>query len=108
MEDKFLDGLFSGIGKTQTSIITIKDEINITPKTFLSEEMSKKYGVLKMESVYENSKVIHNRIVFITPSKFYLYMERRGESDTYNKTIIYSANQIEEVKIFINSLKKIK
>jgi hypothetical protein len=58
------------------------------------------------DSDYENNKVIHNEIITRHVSGFYLYFNKKQEKKVFK--IIYEADKLEEVKFFINNLKKLK
>ena len=58
------------------------------------------------ESIYSNNKVIHSEIIFRHGSGIFIYLNKKVEPTIFK--IIYKPEQIEEVKFFINNLKKLK
>jgi hypothetical protein len=57
-------------------------------------------------SDYENNKVEHTEIILRHTSGIFLYINKKEDLKVFK--IIYKPDQLEEVKFFINSLKKLK
>jgi hypothetical protein len=101
---EFYDTLNDGI----YSIMYISIE-SLTPLDLMSEEnFAKHYVTIYLNSEYEENTIKHNQGIFKHPSGFYLCLTRKGATDIFTLKVIYKIKQYEEVKVFINALKKLK
>lgn len=57
-------------------------------------------------SDYENNKVEHTEIIIRHISGIFIYINKKEDPKIFK--IIYQPSQLEEVKFFINNLKKLK
>jgi hypothetical protein len=58
------------------------------------------------ESIYTDNKVLHSEIIYKHTSGIFIYLNKKVEPTIFK--IIYKTDQLEEVKFFINNLKKLK
>lgn len=58
------------------------------------------------ESIYTDNRVLHSEIIYKHTSGIFIYLNKKVEPTIFK--IIYKTDQLEEVKFFINSLKKLK
>jgi hypothetical protein len=100
---KFFDKFYNSLDKLH-SIMNVPLENDYIIDYILNKKET--FVPKFFESDYENKKVTHNEIILKHLSGFYIYINKKEVSKTYR--IIYEASQIEEVKFFINSLKRIK
>jgi|LauGreDrversion4_2_1035121.scaffolds.fasta_scaffold49783_3 hypothetical protein len=90
------------------SIIEIDSEV-LNPSTLLNDEKySKIYSPIYLMTKYVNSRINHYEAAFKHTSGFYICLNRKGESEVFTLKVVYKIKQYEELKIFINNLKKIK
>lgn len=86
----------------------------LNPANLLNNEFfNKKYKSICLNSIYNvNSQIKHLEAVFkVNGTNFFIYLkEKNDENDklVYEVTIIFMAEQYEEIKLYINGLKKIK
>ena len=101
---KFYDSL-DGIH----SIMDVDFEvINLTPVNLLNnEKFENKYVPIYLESIY-GKEIYHNDGIFKHSSGFYIYLSRIDKELDFKIKIIYKIEQYEQIKIFINGLKKMK
>jgi hypothetical protein len=57
-------------------------------------------------TIYENNKVEHSEIIVRHTSGIFIYVNKKEDEKVFK--IIYKPDQLEEVKFFINNLKKLK
>lgn len=101
---QFYDTLNDGIYSTMYISIEV-----LTPLDLMSEEnFAKNYETIYLNSEYNENAIKHNQGIFKHPSGFYLCLTRKEVTDIFTLRIIYKIKQYEEVKVFINALKKIK
>jgi outer membrane protein assembly factor BamD (BamD/ComL family) len=72
------------------------------------EKYSKIYSPIYLMTKYVNSRINHYEAAFKHTSGFYICLNRKGESEVFTLKVVYKIKQYEELKIFINNLKKIK
>jgi hypothetical protein len=102
--EKFYNNLNDGV----YSVMDISVEV-LTPTDLMSEEtFAKNYETIYLNSVYVENTLKHNQGIFKHPSGFYLCLSRKGVTNVFTLKVIYKFKQYEEVKVFINALKKIK
>ena len=104
MFDKFynsLDGLYS-IFELDFTLT------GLTPAIILNvEKLEEIYEPVYLNSTYGDS-IKHVESIFKHSNGYYIYLKRKGVTDDFNVKIIYKVEQYEEVKIYINRLKKQK
>lgn len=102
--DKFYDGL-DGV----YSIMNIEFPIEIlTPVNLLNnEKYEEKYEPIFLNSKY-NKDIYHTEAIFKHSSGLYIHLERMENEKQFKIKIVYESKKYEELKIFINSLKKLK
>ena len=98
-----LDGLYSIIDLS----FTIE---SMTPVNLLNnEKFEARYTPVYLESKYGND-LKHSEGIFKHSNGYYIYLSREGGdlSHQFQIKIIYKVEQYEEIKIYINGLKKQK
>ena len=98
-----LDGLFSIMDLS----FTIE---SMTPVNLLNnEKLEARYTPVYLESKYGN-ELKHTEGIFKHSNGYYIYLSREGGdlSHQFKIKIIYKVEQYEEIKIYINGLKKQK
>jgi hypothetical protein len=98
-----LDGLYSVIDL----LFTIE---SMTPVNLLNnEKLEARYTPVYLESKYGN-ELKHTEGIFKHSNGYYIYLSREGGDLSYQFKIkiIYKVEQYEEIKIYINGLKKQK
>ena len=102
--NKFYDSLTDGI----YSIMEIDSEV-LTPSMLMDDErFSKNYTPIYLTTKYVENRISHYEGAFRHPSGFCICLSRKGASEVFNLKVVYKIKQYEEVKVFINGLKKIK
>jgi len=91
------------------SVMNIKISTGeITPANLLvNQKFDGKYTPIYLNSDF-SKEIIHLDSIFQHPSGFYIYLSRESVNEDFSMVIIYKAEKYEEVKIYINHLKKIK
>lgn len=80
---------------------------NITPNLLINDEKySSSYTIKFLKSEIETN-IKHSEAIFQYVSGFYIYL-MRGIDDSYLMKIIYKPQNYEEIKLYINGLKKLK
>jgi hypothetical protein len=97
-----LDGLYSVIDFN----FTIE---SMTPVNLLNnEKFEARYTPVYLESKYGND-LKHSEGIFKHSNGYYIYLSREGgDLSQFKIKIIYKVEQYEEIKIYINGLKKQK
>jgi len=98
-----LDGLFSIMDLS----FTIE---SMTPVNLLNnEKLEARYTPVYLESKYGN-ELKHTEGIFKHSNGYYIYLSREGGdlNHQFQIKIIYKVKQYEEIKIYINGLKKQK
>jgi hypothetical protein len=89
------------------SIITIdKDYFDVTPEFFLENESIKNKLQIVFIKTTMGEKNNIDEIVFIVRDEIHIHQKK--EIDGYKMTMLINPSQINEIKYFINALKKIK
>lgn len=96
-----LDGVYS--------IMDIEFPIKIlTPANLLNnEKYEDKYDPVFLDSTY-NKDIYHKEGIFKHSNGFFIHLVRNTDNNEFKIRIVYKPKQYEEIKIFINNLKKIK
>jgi hypothetical protein len=90
------------------SIIEVDSEV-LNPSLLLNDEKySKIYTPIYLMTNYTNSRINHNEAAFKHNNGFYICLSRKGVSEVFTLKVVYKIKQYEELKVFINNLKKIK
>jgi hypothetical protein len=79
---------------------------NFTPAKILTE-LTTKYKLVYLTSDYSDDVLHHKDAIFQHTSQFYIYLSKNHVKDNFELIIIYKPEQYEEIKLFINNLKKI-
>lgn len=82
----------------------------ITPAILLNnEKFESKYTPIFLDSQYGN-EIKHKDAIFKHSNGYYIYLTRQGGdlSNFFKIKVIYKTEQYEEIKIYINALKKIE
>jgi hypothetical protein len=85
------------------SIMDIKLENDINLDYFSKKNV---FVPVFFDSEYDNNKVEHTEMIIRHTSGIFLYINKKEEVKVFK--IIYKPDQLEEVKFFINNLKKLK
>lgn len=101
--EKFLDGL-----KDIHSVVDFNSDIEkFTPANILTnEKFETKYTPIYLNSVFSKD-IQHMDSIFQHSSGFYIYLCRESVEEKFKLKIIYKTEQYEEIKLYINNLKKI-
>lgn len=102
--DKFLDRQsdIHSVMNIQTS------NVELTPANLLvNQKFDGKYKPVYLNSNF-SKEIIHLDSIFQHNSGFYIYLSRNNGDEDFDMVIIYKAEKYEEIKIYINQLKKIK
>jgi len=68
---------------------------------------NKKFKIVYLESMTDNVSILkHQKIIYETEQKFYLYVENGDSQDVWFLTIYYQPEQLNELRFFINQLNK--
>jgi hypothetical protein len=110
--NKFYDSLLKQPNTLAGEIFSILDvdfkSDLLTPNKLINDDkFEKKYKPIFLKSSMEEKNMIHSEGIFLY-SNFYIYLLKNKESNQYDLKIIYRANNLEEVKVYINQLKKLK
>lgn len=85
------------------SIMDVKLENEISLDYFSKKNV---FVPVFFNSDYENNKLNHTEMIIKHTSGIFIYLNKKEEQKVFK--IIYKPDQIEEVKFFINNLKKLK
>lgn len=89
------------------SIITIdKDYFDVTPEFFLENETIKNTLRIVFINTTMGEKSNIDEIIFIIRDEIHIHMKK--EIEGYKMTILINPSQINEIKYFLNALKKLK
>ena len=100
--DQFVDNLIKETGKLY-SVIDYTQYVPLTPDILFT----KRFEVIYLDSNYVD-KLYHNEGIFKNPAGIYLYLSKTDFETTYKIKIIYDINSLDEVKLFVNNLSKLK
>lgn len=84
---------------------------SMVPAKLLTDEvLEARYTPIFLNSTYGSSGIKHIDGIFKHSNGFYIYLSREGSdlSVSFKIKIIYKSEQYEEIKLYINNLKKIK
>lgn len=107
--NKFIETLENGIYSTVDVEIPFSD---MTPANLINNEiLNKHYVPVSLESKYTyDSKLVHREAIFEYKNyEFFIFLKLKNnlkEDGLYDITIIYKTVNYEELKIYINNLKK--
>jgi hypothetical protein len=91
------------------SVMDIDFSVDVmTPVNLLNnEKFEARYKPIYLNSKY-GKEIYHIEGIFLHTSGFYIYLSRFDGEVSFNIKVIYKVEQYEEIKIYINSLKKLK
>jgi hypothetical protein len=107
---KLVKKFFNTLPNYSTLTIDIELSSNISPNYYLTDtKMLASHEAILLSSKLQSGGIYHDCAIFKTKSDFYVVFYNDTETiDNYKIKIIYKAKQLEEVKYYINALKKIK
>lgn len=79
----------------------------LTPADILSEKFKKSYNLIFLNSSSDD-KIKHHEAIFQYVTGFYIYLYKPENEDSFKLKIIYKPQHYEEIKLYINGLKKLK
>lgn len=101
--EKFLDKL----PEIHSTIDITIEVIKFTPaKILTSDKLKSIYKLIYLKSSY-SEEIQHMDAIFQHSSGYYIYLSRKPNSSEFQLKIIYKSEKYEEIKLFINNLKKI-
>jgi hypothetical protein len=105
----YFDNFYNTLNDGIYSVMDIDFNVPIlTPVNLLNnEKFESKYELIYLNSKYEK-ELFHKEGVFKHNSGFYIYLGRFDKESEFKIKIIYKAEIYEQIKIYINGLKKIK
>jgi len=91
------------------SVMDIDFSVDLmTPVNLLNnEKFEARYAPVYLNSKY-GKEIYHIEGIFKHTSGFYVYLSRFDGEVSFNIKVIYKVEQYEELKIYINGLKKLK
>lgn len=103
--EKFYDS----INGEMMSILDIDFFIEkLNPANLISDEkLQKSYTLIFLNSSYDD-KIRHYEAVFKYVTGFYIYLYRELDTEPFKLKILYKPQHYEEIKLYINGLKKLK
>lgn len=106
---KFFDKFYNSLNDTLYSIMELEFSHNeLTPANLLNNKKHEnRYVPILIDSKY-GKEIYHLEGIFKHVSGFYIYLSRLENESEFKIRVIYNVEQYEQIKIYINSLKKIK
>ena len=105
----FFDTFYQTLKDSVYSIMDIDFDVDsLTPVNLLNNEKFEiRYDPIYLKSKY-GKEIYHMEGIFKHTSGFYVYLSRFELEAFFKIKIIYKTEQYQEIKIYINGLKKIK
>jgi hypothetical protein len=105
---KFFSEFYSTLEGIHSIMDVDFDVNNLTPVNLLNNEwFDKRYVPIYLESIYDK-EIFHTDGIFKHTSGFYIYLSRFNKEPNFKIKIIYKVEKYEQIKIYINGLKKMK
>ena len=109
MRFKYLNSFLETLKGDIYSIMDVDFSVDLmTPVNLLNnEKFESRYVPVFLDSKY-GKEIYHIEGIFRHTSGFYVYLSRFDGEVSFNIKLIYKVEQYEEIKIYINGLKKLK
>ena len=106
---KYFDKFYNTLNDAIYSVMNIDFDVPLlTPVNLINnEKLESRYDAIYLNSIY-GKEIHHIEGIFKHSSGFYIYLSRFDREPDFKIKVIYKTEQYEQIKIYINSLKKIK
>lgn len=108
---EYFNNFYSTLADGIYSVMDVDFTVDVlTPVNLLNnEKFESRYEPIYLSSTYDK-QIKHKEGIFKHSNGYYIYLSRDGGdlSSQFKIKIIYKVEKYEEIKIYINSLKKLK